>query len=170
MARRIRIQVDRNSFWANLRPHKWTRHESDLGDHHFTYVLYPHPGTWETSQTIQHALNLNQALTWYSIPSSSFHSRENAFLQCNASNVTLEAIKLSEDGQHLVVRLVERENRYTSTSLIFDRPIGEAWVCDLMENKETQLTQSDKALQIVLKPYEILTLRIGFSSMTGNQE
>lgn len=68
---------------------------------------------------------------------------------------------MSEDGQHLVVRWVEWENRYTSTSLIFDRPIAEAWVCDLMENKETQLTQSDKALQIVLKPYEILTLRIG---------
>jgi hypothetical protein len=57
-----------------------------------------------------------------------------------------------------------------STSLIFDRPIGEAWVCDLMENKETQLTPSDKVLQIVLKPYEILTLRVGFSSMTDNQE
>jgi hypothetical protein len=51
--------------------------------------------------------------------------------------VTLEAIKLSEDGQHLVVRLVERENRHASTSLIFDRPIGEAWVCDFMENQET---------------------------------
>jgi alpha-mannosidase len=143
---------------------------ADPGDHHFTYALYPHAGTWETSQTIQHALNLNQGLTWYSIPSSSFHSRENAFLQCNASNVTLEAIKLSEDGRHLVVRLVERENRYTSTSLIFDRSICEAWSCDLMENKETQLTPSDKAIQIVLKPYEILTLRVSFSSMTGNQE
>jgi alpha-mannosidase len=84
--------------------------------------------------------------------------------------VTLEAIKLSEDGQHLVVRLVERENRYTSTSLIFDRSICEAWSCDLMENKETQLTPSDKAIRIVLKPYEILTLRVSFSSMTGNQE
>jgi hypothetical protein len=39
-----------------------------------------------------------------------------------------------------------------------------------MENKETQLTPSDKVLQIVLKPYEILTLRVGFSSMTDNQE
>ncbi len=144
--------------------------EADLGDHHFTYALYPHPGTWETSQTIQHALNLNQALTWYLIPSSSFHSKENAFLQCNASNVTLEAIKLSEDGQHLVVRLVDRENRYTSTSLIFDRSICEAWICDLMENKETQLTPSGNALQIVLKPYEILTLRVGFSPMPGNRE
>ena len=78
--------------------------------------------------------------------------------------------KLSEDGQHLVVRLVERENQYTSTSLTFNRSIGEAWSCDLMENKETQLAPSDKALQVVLKPYEILTLRIGFSSVAGNQE
>jgi hypothetical protein len=55
---------------------------------------------------------------------------------------------LSKDAQYLVDRSAERENRYTSTSLIFDHSICEAWNCEVMENKETQLTPADQAIQI----------------------
>ena len=38
--------------------------EADLGDHDFTYVLYPHAGSWEEAGTPQHALDLNSPLAW----------------------------------------------------------------------------------------------------------
>jgi alpha-mannosidase len=142
--------------------------EADLGDHDFTYVLYPHHDSWETAETIQHALNLNQGLTWYPISSPTGLSDQHSFLRCEAANVTLEAVKRTEDGQHLIVRLVERNNRHTRTALIFDRPLNEAWTCDLMENIEAPTTPEGNKLQIELKPYEILTVRVSLSSILLN--
>ena len=134
--------------------------EADLGDHDFTYILYPHAGSWEEAETPQHALDLNSPLAWRASSPAAEHPIQHSFLRSAAPNVSLEAIKRAEDGQHIIVRLVERENRHTRTSLVFDRPVLEAWSCDLMERIEAELTPFGTELPVVLRPYEILTLRV----------
>ena len=136
--------------------------EADLGDHNFTYVLYPHAGSWEAAETSQHALNLNNPLTWCFGSPSADRSSQHSFLRCTASNVSLEAIKLSEDGQYVIVRLVERQNCQTRATLVFDQPVLGAWSCDLMENNEVKLSPVGNELPVTLKPFEILTLRLVF--------
>jgi alpha-mannosidase len=139
--------------------------EADLGDHNFTYVLYPHAGSWEAAETMQHALNLNDPLAWrLGSPSDDLPS-QHSFLRCTAPNLSLEAIKQAEDGQHVILRLVERQNCHTQATLVFDRPVLEAWSCDLMENIEVRLSPVGKELPVALKPYEILTLRLVFDHM-----
>jgi alpha-mannosidase len=139
--------------------------EADLGDHNFTYVFYPHAESWESAETIQHALNLNSPMTWSLGSPSESQPVQHSFLHCTAHNLSLEAIKPSEDGQHVIVRLVERHNCHTNTTLIFDRPLLEAWSCDLMENIEARLSSVGNELPVVLKPYEILTLRLVFKNV-----
>ena len=134
--------------------------EADLGEHDFTYVLYPHAGSWEGAGTPQHALDLNSPLAWRASNPTAEQPIQHSFLHCAAPNVSLEAIKRSEDGHHMIVRLVERQNCHTHTILVFDRPVQGAWSCDLMERVEARLTPSGPELSIVLKPYEILTLRV----------
>ena len=141
--------------------------EADLGEHDFTYVLYPHAGSWEEAGTAQHALDLNSPLAWRPSNPTAQQPTNHSFLRCAAPNVSLEALKRSEDGQHIIVRLVERQNCHTRTTLVFDRPVQDAWSCDLMERIEAGLAPAGCELPVVLKPYEIVTLRVGLQSMSG---
>lgn len=136
--------------------------EADLGDHDFTYALYPHSESWEAAQTMQHALNLNYPLTWCMGSPADLQFAQHSFINCPAPNISLEAVKQAQDGQGVIIRLVERHNRHTHTTVNFDRPVLQAWSCDLMENNETRLAPVGNELQVVLKPYEILTLRLAF--------
>jgi len=135
--------------------------ESDIGEHTFTYSLYPHAGSWREAGTIQAALNLNNPL-YVRLTEESGQQSSHRFVECDADNLTLEAVKRSEDGQHLVIRLVERYNARTRTRLGFDRPIKAAWACNLMEEEESELRVNDGALELTIAPSEIVTLRLAF--------
>ncbi|MEO0563172.1 MAG: glycoside hydrolase family 38 C-terminal domain-containing protein, partial [Chloroflexota bacterium] len=70
--------------------------EADLGLHHFTYALYPHEGDWREGDVIGAATALNVPLYAQSTDRS---ASDETFLSCDASNVTLEALKRAEDGK-----------------------------------------------------------------------
>lgn len=131
--------------------------EADRETHYFTYALYPHKGGWREAKVHQEATKLNQPL-WVKRVGETAVSHQ--FLYCPAENIFLEAMKRSEDGSALIIRLVERHNMLTRTTLTFDRPLIAAQSCDLMENIEKELTPNDRQLNITLNPYEIVTLRI----------
>ena len=131
---------------------------SDIGEHYFIYCLYPHQGRWREAGTIQRALNLNNPLYVCAVDEPE-GSDTHSFIHCDAANLTLEAIKRSEDGKHLVIRLVERHNCRTEATLTFDRPVRGAWLCDLMEKIEAKLTPRDGEVTFPVVPYGIVTLR-----------
>lgn len=134
----------------------------DLEEHSFTYCLYPHPGTWREAGTIHEALNLNNSPYAEIVAEDAPAGRDSIqrFLRCDAPNITLEALKRSEDGRDVILRLVEQHNCRTKTSLVFAGPIHHAWSCNLMEEQEEERQCYQNRLDIALKPYEILTLRI----------
>jgi alpha-mannosidase len=132
---------------------------ADLGQHQFTYVLYPHPGSWEQAGTIQQALNLNHPLLAQANTDLS-RAKSHSFLSCKAENITLEAFKQAEDENGVILRLVERHNTSGTATLVFDRVIEKAWVCDLMENSESEIQSNGKQLSFKVAPFEIVTLRV----------
>lgn len=106
---------------------------------------------------IQRALNLNEPLAVFA---GERPFPRQPLLQYNVENVTLEAVKRTEDGDGLIIRLVERYNQRTTAVLQFAHPVQAAWVCNLMEEIEAALVPADSQLQVTLKPYEILTLKV----------
>jgi len=133
--------------------------EADKGAHCFTYALYPHAGTWREAGTIREALNLNDALLARVVakaPPQAAHS----FISCDAPGLTLEAVKRSQDGRDLVLRLVERLNARVAARIVLDRPVRQAWSCNLMEKTEAELPVSGNTVTIEGRPYEILTIRL----------
>jgi len=106
------------------------------------------------------ALDLNCPLTGEAAGAAGQNAH--SFLSCGAPNLTLEAVKRAEDGRGLIVRLVERHNRLTRAVLRFGRPVREAWSCDLMEENGIALRPDGRELAVTVKPYEIVTLRVGF--------
>ncbi len=134
---------------------------ADVGDHDFTYALYPHAGSWEDAPVIQQAANLNQPML-VKLDRRGVATSRHGFITCEAANITLEAVKRAEDRAAMIVRVVERHNRLTRTKLFFDRPVKQAWACDLMENVEGELKPEGSAVPVTLRPYEILTMRLVF--------
>jgi len=133
--------------------------EADLGTHYFTYALYPHSGDWRGGDVVGAATALNVPLyaRKTALPPGSA-----SILSIDADNVNLEAVKRSEDGKRLIVRLVERFNQHTQTTLVFRKPFSSVAVCDLMENEETRLAHEGDIVPVTLKPREIVTLAIQY--------
>lgn len=134
---------------------------ADVEVHHFTYVLYPHAGSWREAGTHARALELNEPVRLHAVAAPP-GARAHRYLACTSEAVTLEAVKRSEDGKDLVVRLVERRGSRAEGRLVFDRRVRRAWRADLMETKEGPLEVEGGEVPFVARPYEILTVRVAF--------
>lgn len=149
-----------NHHWMRLTLLKGSISPDPVADrevHHFTYALYPHRGDWRDADVIDHATRLNVPL----IPQrTATLPQTHQFMRCDASNITLEAIKRSENGEYLIVRLVEQHNQQTCATLIFSHSIAQVYTCDLMENIEHTIDSENNQIRLQFNPYEIITLAI----------
>ena len=136
---------------------------ADAGHHEFTYSLYPHQGDWRQG-TIPAAYELNVPLLAMakgnaggSLPAS------HALVQVEGEGVIVEAVKMAEDSDELVVRAYECHNHRGPVALRFGLPIREAWECNLLEEERAPMSVADDALRFDIAPYEIRTfiLRVG---------
>lgn len=136
--------------------------EADLGQHEFTYSLYPHKNEWREGKTVQAAWALNQPLSWRK---GQYSADQFTFLRPSVTNIMVDAVKKAEDGPGVIVRFHEFEGRREQIILSSDFFI-EAWYeCDLMENPIEE-KHSKTELSLTVKPYEIKTVMIHFKNMT----
>jgi alpha-mannosidase len=140
--------------------------ESDLGVHYFTYSLFPHAGDWRRGGVAEAARALN--VPALPVPAGAALPDERSYLGVDAADVSLEAVKMAEDGGAVVVRLVERWNRRSYARLRLPRPVARAVVCDLMERPLAEADGQraewrEAEVRVELKPCEIVTLRIEFA-------
>ncbi|NGZ74418.1 alpha-mannosidase [Saccharibacillus alkalitolerans] len=135
--------------------------QADLGEHAFTYSLFPHAGDWAEGGTAREAWNLNSPPgVWEG--ASGLDGR--SLLRSSAEHVAIDAVKIAEDGDGIVVRVHECEGRSGETELTsFAGPIR--WQeTDLLERALGE--ERSGAWRFHIKPYEIRTYRIRF----GEQE
>ena len=149
-----------NGHWMRLTLLKGSTSPDPHADrevHSFTYVLYPHLTDWREGGVMADAGRLNTPLlTRRTAQPPTVHQ----FIACDASNVTLEAVKRSEDGQSMIVRLTERHNKLTRTTMSFDCDLTAAYACDLMERLEGALPVNGCRVSVELQPREIVTLAV----------
>lgn len=132
--------------------------------HEFVYSIYPHAGTWRQSDTVRQAALLNCPA--YTVEQTE-HGGGNlpttySFVSCPDSNIILDTVKPAEDGNGIILRLYENNNKTTVTVLTFYAPLREACLCDLMENIEQPVTTNGNQVTVSVKPYQIVTLRLAF--------
>ena len=132
---------------------------TDNEEHVFTYSLYPHAGGWREGGTQQEAIRLNQPMKAVKggKPGESF-----SFVSADHDNVIIETVKAAEDGDGVIVRVIEEQNKRTNTALTFGCPVCSAEDCDLMENKTGDVAVEGNAVSFTIRPYEIKTIRVRF--------
>jgi alpha-mannosidase len=136
---------------------------ADYGEHHFTYSLYPHTGGWdERTQAAAYALN-DPLIAWLAgkQPGAAVSPEgSRSFVEVSKPNVVVETIKLAEDGQGVILRLYESQRRRCRVVISFPSSISAAFTTDLLETCDQAVTFNGQSIELELKPYQIVTLRV----------
>jgi len=140
----------------------------DLGEHTIEYALVPHGEGWTVGDCMRVGEEMNVPLV---VASCGFHDGElpsaRSFLSIEDVNVRLAAMKESQDGESLVLRMVEVEGRETEARIALAPallPEGAAAVeVDTLERSiaSSSARIEDSTLVVKLPAFGITTVRIG---------
>jgi alpha-mannosidase len=136
---------------------------ADRGVHHFAYSLRPHANRWN-EETIAAAYALND-------PPFAFVNNQPAIeetgavsnlplVKCSHPNVIIETIKGAEDGNGLIIRLYESQRHRGLVTLTFAFKPERVWRTNLLEDNREIIQHTANQVDLLFKPYEIVTLRI----------
>lgn len=130
---------------------------TDQEEHVFTYAIYPHAEGWRAAGTVAEAYKLNQPLL---VQTQAEEKETYSFASVAHANVMIETIKKAEDGDGTIIRMYESENAYTKTKLTVNTDFARAYICNLLEETESEADVAGNEIEVVLKPYEVVTVKV----------
>jgi len=148
-----------------LRSPTWPDPDADRGHHHFTYALYPHAGDWKQALTVRQGYDFNYQLKAMQVGAhSGTLPAEHSFVTVQPETVVLTAMKKTEDGNGLILRLYEWAGKRGDVEVHLPQGATAATVTNLMEQPQGSpltVTGTDR-VTAPIHPYEILTLRVDY--------
>jgi alpha-mannosidase len=137
---------------------------ADFGEHQFKYSLYPHASSWN-EETQREAYLLNDPIIVYRSKvkgrtSESLISSLQSLLSASSPNVIIETVKRAEDGNGIIVRLYESQRKRGPVQLHAGFSVESAWETNLLEENESALRVENDSIQLDLRPYQIMTIRL----------
>jgi alpha-mannosidase len=137
-----------------LRGSEFPDPEADLGQHTFSYAIYPHASNWKKAQTVRKAAefcNPMQAIVLDKIPKNGTLPPVHSFLDLGADNLILSSLKQSEDNpDEYILRCYECHGEPAELNLKGDFQIIES--IDLLERSVS--------LPEKIEPWQIRTYRL----------
>ena len=141
----------------------------NLGKFNISYALYPHAGDWKKGEVWAEGEDFNIPVYAAEPPSLALakahatRPEEASFFSVDAPGVVLTGMKQSEDGNELIIRLLELQGKETTVNLKLPVVVSSVRRLNLVElplvnaNKPTAI---GKTIQVKIKPNEIVTLGI----------
>ena len=148
---------------------RWERHpEMRLsqcpGEHLFRYMICPHARTWDQSPVLREAERLNVPLIVAQVgPHPGNLPKADGFLAVEPRTACLSALKQSEDGGGLILRMFNPsgERMTQRVSLGRGRRIARAWLTNLNEERDQELRIADgSAVMLDIGPKKIVSVLI----------
>ncbi|WP_230194155.1 alpha-mannosidase [Streptomyces coriariae] len=129
--------------------------EADQGRHRFSYALLP-GASIEDAVAEGYSLNLPLRVA------DAADTTPEPVVSVDGAGVTVEAVKLADDESgDVVVRLYESSGGRSTGTLRTGFPLAGAQVTDLLERPlEPAVVGEDGTVAVVLRPFQILTLRL----------
>ena len=138
---------------------------ADEGHHEFIYSLYPHGGDWKEALTVRRGYELNYKLL---ATAPSKHDGvlppEHSFLQIKPENVIVTALKKAEDENSLILRFYEWGGKTGDATISLPEKVQSASETNLMEKKVGDFSVAGSELKVLIKPYEIKTVKVQLSN------
>ncbi len=138
---------------------------ADRGAQHMIYSLYPHAGNWHTAMVERRGYEFNYPLFAYQTnPHPGILGSEHCFLSVQDPSVVVTAMKHSEDGNALILRMFDWSGTMSDAAIQLPGNPFKATEADLMEHPLGQSLQlSGNQLHVQMHPYEIKTLRVEYT-------
>jgi len=126
----VELTIVRSPFNPDLKP--------DIGEHIFTYALYPHDYGWQKTEVTRKGYELNFPL----IPviknkkgTINILPIENSFVQLDKKNVVVSCLKLAENKKGIIMHAYEIEGKKCKCNFLFGWKINKIIETNLIENK-----------------------------------
>ena len=127
----------------------------DAGIHYLNYALYPHSGSF-SAQVIHEAHQFNQGPLVF----QQAQPKSEALVSCSQDNIIIDAIKTSECGQDIIVRLYEAEGSSTNTALVCSSRVSSAQLCNMLEEHQSELEIENQGIGLNFRAFEVKTIRL----------
>lgn len=148
--RRIRMSLLRSPLWPDA--------TADRGVSTVRYALVPHDGDWRRAGVLDEAARLNTPLRF--VDGAALPASPDPLVAVDAPGVVVTAVKRAEDGEGLVVRVVESFGGTRSATVRPRAGRGSVQDVDALERPLGAPRPLHPAGErITLRPFEIRTLR-----------
>lgn len=145
---------------------RWERHpEMRLsqcpGEHEFRYLIYPHAGTWDEAEVYAEVERLAVPLELAQAgPHGGDLPQRLGFLSVEPINAVVSALKRSEDGKGVVLRLFNPTARTIEATIRTHARIRGAQMLTLEEEPLKKLSPQAKSVKTTLAPRKIVTIKL----------
>ncbi|RGW12366.1 alpha-mannosidase [Enterococcus asini] len=149
-----------------LRSTNYPAPDIDKGEHCFTYAILPHTGDFRQGNVYHEAYDLSNSMFSFGI------EREPLFLDKQFSlpyfedeNVICETVKVSENGNSIILRCYESFGRTTKSHLITNESVTKVNEVSILEENisDDNGISVGEGTYFIFSPYEIKTIEIGLS-------
>jgi alpha-mannosidase len=145
---------------------RWERHpEMGLsqcpGEHAFCYRIYPHKGSWDQAEVYNEVEGLAVPLELAQAgPHGGDLPQRLGFLSVEPSNAVLSALKQSEDGAGVVLRIFNPTEKALDATIKTYAAIRSAHLVTLEEQPLKKLAVQSKSVKVALGPKKIVTVKL----------
>jgi len=141
-----------------LRAAKYPDPVQDHGQHRVTISVLPHRAGLH--DVLGEAAALNMPLR--AVAAASADATPSPIVSVEHPGVEVSAVKRADDGSgDLIVRLYEACGSRTQVPVRTPSRVLEAATCNLLEETEQALDVADGFVNLTLRPFELVTLRLG---------
>lgn len=140
-----------------LRSPKAPDTQADMGEHDFTYALYPHKGSVTEGGTIEEANKLNLPAQ---VVKGTFKDGR-TLVKVSDSSVQIDVCKKAEDEDCLIVRMHECRGGRTLVVLSSDYPLRKIVPCNLLEHDCGDAVEGAN-IELAFRPFEIKSFKLYF--------
>ena len=127
----------------------------------FTYSLLPHKGAGCNGGVVEEAYLLNRPFFTREVAANTDGKlpEEYSLLGCGADGVIIETVKRAEDDDGIVARMYEAYKERKTVKLTIPNA-KEVSLCDLNEKEIEKLPLNGDTVELKVKPFEIVTIKI----------
>ncbi len=141
-----------------LKPGEPNHKFGDQCEHEFSYALLPHKGDHVAGGVVRAAYEFNVRPGELDAKGAGKDAALST-VSVDAPEVVVEAVKVSEDGKAVVVRLYEASRSRVKAKVSFGFPVKALEETDMLEQAEGKLKLKDGSVELEFRPFEIKTLK-----------
>ena len=128
----------------------------------FQYAVQPHNGDWRQAEAYKAAREYRLTPICVEANSKGKLPPEFSFLKLSPTSVILSALKKAEDTDEVILRLFETRGEAAEAEVELFKEIKKLVLVNMLEEEEKELPFTEKGFKMKMKPFEIVTLKLGF--------